>query len=200
MSNVTHIKLNVPTRFYSADKWLPIICEELKKGVTLKDACASFPEGPAPDTVLGWVQKDPEGAGRLYADAREIGYLLLGDRIEDIAQETHTYTIVPLLDAEGKQVCDPEGNPRYQRVLVPLSSDVIAHKRLHIDTLKWKLSKMLPKVYGDKVTQEHVGAGGGPITFAATQLKSLSDDELETLQRVLAKAEKSSQADAKDGN
>lgn len=190
MSNVAKIKLNVPTRFYSAETWLPRICEELKKGLALYEACSLFPDGPAPDTVLGWVKKDPEGAGRLYADAREVGYLVLGDRISEIASETHAYTYVPLLDAEGKQICDEEGNPRTQRVLVPLSSDVIAHKRLQIDTLKWKLSKMLPKVYGEKITQEHVGAGGGPIAFAATQLKSLSDEELETLQRVLAKAEK----------
>lgn len=190
MGKVTKIKPAATSRFFSPEAWLPLICEELKKGITLMDACAAFPDGPSADTVLSWVKKDPEGAGRLYADAREIGYLLLGDRIEDIAQETHTYTIVPLLDAEGKQVCDPEGNPRFQRVLVPLSSDVIAHKRLHIDTLKWKLSKMLPKVFGDKVTQEHVGANGGPITFAAAQLKALSDEELENLQRLLAKTDK----------
>lgn len=187
MGKVTNIKLNSTSRFYSPEVWLPQICEELKKGVTLMDACATFANGPSADTVLEWVKRDPEGAGRMYADAREIGYLLLGDRIEDIAQQTHTYTIVPLLDAEGNQICDAEGNPKHQRVLVPLNSDVIAHKRLHIDTLKWKLSKMLPKVFGDKVTQEHVGAGGGPITFAAAQLRGLSDEELDTLQKMLAK-------------
>ena len=187
MSNVTPIKLNVPTRFFSAETWMPLICEELKKGLALFEACALFPEGPAPETVLTWVKKDPEGAGKLYASAREIGYLVMGDRISEIAAETHTYTYVPMLDAEGNQICDPEGNPRKQRLLVPLNSDVIAHKRLQIDTMKWKLSKMLPKVYGEKVIQEHVGAGGGPITLAAMQLKQLSDDELETLQKMLAK-------------
>ncbi len=187
MGKVTNIKLNSTSRFYSPEAWLPQICAELRKGITLMDACATFPDGPSADTVMVWVRKDPEGAGRMYAEAREIGYLLLGDRIEDIAQQTHAYTIVPLLDAEGNQVCDAEGNPRHQRVLVPLNSDVVAHKRLQIDTLKWKLSKMLPKVFGDKVTQEHVGAGGGPITFAASQLKVLSDEELDTLQKMLAK-------------
>jgi hypothetical protein len=29
--------------------------------------------------------------------------------------------------------------------------------RLMVDTRKWYLSKVLPKIYGDKITQEHTG-------------------------------------------
>jgi hypothetical protein len=72
-------------------------------------------------------------------------------------------------------------------MLMPLNSDVIAHTRVQIDTRKWILSKMLPKIYGDKITQEHTGAGGGPITLTAVDLKNLSDDELENMSRLLAK-------------
>lgn len=32
-----------------------------------------------------------------------------------------------------------------------------------VNALKWLAAKRKPKVYGDRVTQEHVGAGGGPI-------------------------------------
>jgi hypothetical protein len=71
---------------------------------------------------------------------------------------------------------------------MPLNSDVIAHKRVQIDTRKWMLSKMLPKVYGDKVTQEHTGADGGPIAIAAVDLKNLSDEELENMHRLMRKA------------
>ncbi|WP_210419264.1 terminase small subunit-like protein [Acetobacter vaccinii] len=38
-----------------------------------------------------------------------------------------------------------------------------AAKRLHVDTLKWIMSKRAPKVYGDKITQEHTGPDGGPV-------------------------------------
>lgn len=38
-----------------------------------------------------------------------------------------------------------------------------AAKRLHVDTLKWVMAKRAPKVYGDKVTQEHTGPDGGPM-------------------------------------
>jgi hypothetical protein len=71
---------------------------------------------------------------------------------------------------------------------MPLNNDVIAHKRVQIDTRKWMLSKMLPKIYGDKLTQEHTGANGGPIAMAAVDLKNLSDEELENMNRLLTKA------------
>jgi hypothetical protein len=38
--------------------------------------------------------------------------------------------------------------------------------RLRIDTRKWLLSKALPKVFGDRFIQEHVGPNGGPINCA----------------------------------
>jgi hypothetical protein len=47
---------------------------------------------------------------------------------------------------------------------------------------------MLPKVYGDKVTQEHTGADGGPIAVTSVDLKNLSDDELEKMNMLLLKA------------
>lgn len=177
-------------RIFSPQIWMEPICSELEKGLSLYEACGMYDDGPSPDTVLKWVKEDPDGAGTRYSRAREIGYLVLADRIAEIASQTHAYTLVPLLDAEGNQMLDPEGNPRVKRVLVPLNSDVVAHKRLQIDTLKWKLTKMLPKIYGDKVIQEHTGAGGGPIAIAAVNLRNLKDDELEQMQQLMSKAAK----------
>ena len=36
-------------------------------------------------------------------------------------------------------------------------------KRVRMDARKWLASKMAPKVYGDKIQNEHTGADGGPI-------------------------------------
>ena len=70
-----------------------------------------------------------------------------------------------------------------------LSSEAIQRNRLRVDTRKWMLSKMLPKVYGDhtKVTNEHTGKDGGPIQLAAVDLRNLSDSELDDMQRLLDK-------------
>lgn len=40
--------------------------------------------------------------------------------------------------------------------------------RLRFDARRWYLSKLAPKRYGDKITQEHTGADGGPIQSQAT--------------------------------
>jgi len=37
--------------------------------------------------------------------------------------------------------------------------------KLRVDTRKWLMSKMAPKRFGDKITQEHTGEGGGPVQF-----------------------------------
>lgn len=180
-----------PPRKYDPEEWMPRICSHLSAGASLYEACdAVGPDGPSPDAVLDWVKKDPEGLGRRYAHARENGYLLLGDKIDRLAAETHAYTLVPELDPDGNQMYDDKGEPRTRRVLVSLSPDVIASKRLQIDTLKWKLSKMLPKVYGEKVTTEHTGKDGGPIAIAAVDLKNLSDEELDQVQRLMSKVVK----------
>ena len=164
------------------------VCEVLAAGESLEEACRRVADAPSTAAVMKWVMADPEGLGSEYARAREIGYRLLGDKIARIAAETHAWVTVHEQGPDGAFLYEPDGSPRLKQVLAPLSSDVIAHKRLLVDTLKWKLSKMLPKVYGDKITQEHTGKDGGPIALAAVDLKNLSDDELARMQELLAKA------------
>lgn len=47
--------------------------------------------------------------------------------------------------------------------------------RVRIDARKWVAGKMKPKKYGDRVTNEHVGANGGPIVV---HRRELSEEEL----------------------
>lgn len=163
------------------------ICAELKKGFSLDSICSAAGM-PTHATFLEWVEKDdPAGLAKDYAHAREIGYTLLADEIVALSDKTHEWITVHALNPDGEPMFDAKGLPVLKQMLMPLNSDIIAHKRVQIDTRKWVLSKMLPKVYGDKITQEHTGAGGGPITLAAVDLKNLSDDELENMHLLLAK-------------
>jgi hypothetical protein len=164
------------------------VCSQLKLGRSLDDVCrdAGMPDA---GTFMEWVLRDsPAGIASDYAHAREIGYALLAEEIIKLSDKTHEWVMIQELDDDGKPVFESDGKPKLKQVLLPLSADVIAHKRVQIDTRKWMLSKMLPKVYGDKVTQEHTGADGGPIAIAAVDLKNLSDEELENMQRLMMKA------------
>lgn len=42
----------------------------------------------------------------------------------------------------------------------------VAGLRLKADTIKWKLSKMAPRRYGDKLQTEVTGANGGPLAVS----------------------------------
>jgi len=162
-------------------------CEQLKLGRSLDSICKE-PGMPHAATIFDWIRDDPDGIGKDYARAREIGYNFLADEIIALSDKTHELVTVQMRDSAGNLVFESDGTPRVQQVLQPLSADLIAHKRVQIDTRKWMLSKMLPKVYGDKVTQEHTGAGGGPIAIAAVDLRNLSDADLANMKLLMAKA------------
>jgi len=54
--------------------------------------------------------------------------------------------------------------------------------RLRVDARKWVASKLKPKKYGDKVTQELTGVDGGPIEQRNTlDLSNLTDEQLRAI-------------------
>ena len=163
------------------------VCEELQKGRSLENICTKDEGMPTVAGFLKWVNTDPE-VSKDYAHAREIGYLKLADEIIALSDKTHEWVTVQEMDPDGHPMFDEVGEPVLKQVLMPLNSDVVAHKRVQIDTRKWMLSKMLPKIYGDKVVQEHVGSGGGAIQLSAVDLRGLSDVELVQMQTLLGKA------------
>lgn len=110
------------------------ICAVLAGGASLRAAAAA--EGVEPITVLNWCKAHPDFAIQ-YARARETGYQMWADRITELCAEAHEVA----MDTECGQ----------QR---------ISAIRLHIDTLKWQLSKMLPKVYGERQAVEVSGPEG----------------------------------------
>lgn len=164
------------------------LCKLLSNGSSLKDACAAVTDAPVQSHILEWIEDDPHGVGEMYTRARYIGYQLLADQIQKTSAETHCMTTVHAQDTKGNFMFNKDGTPQLKEVLAPLSSDVIASKRLQVETMKWMLSKMLPKVFGDKTTTELTGAGGGPIQLAAVNLKGLNDEELHQMQELMAKA------------
>lgn len=119
------------------------ICELLADGKSLRAACKET--GTAARSVLDIVDAEPLFAAQ-YAAARARGYQRLADEIIEISD-----------DARG-DVIETENGPR-------MDAEFVARSRLRVDTRKWMLSKMLPKVYGEKVTQELTGPDGGALVI-----------------------------------
>jgi hypothetical protein len=124
------------------------ICERLAEGESLRSICRS--DGmPVQATVFRWLSID-EAFLKQYARAREAQADRLADEILDIADDSSRDTI-PKVDKEGNEYGEQA------------NSEWIARSRLRVDARKWLASKMAPKKYGDKVTQEITGGGGGAL-------------------------------------
>ena len=141
------------------------VCTMMSSGVPCGKSC--FRAGVPKSTFLGWVKPDGSLADQ-YAQAREA-------MIHAIAEE-----VLQISDAEPISIVDQHGISRYD-------SAAVQHQRLRVDSRKWLLSKMMPKVYGDKTTQEVTGANGGPLTITSLDLKNLTDEELDNMDYLMSK-------------
>ena len=131
------------------------VCASLEETGSLRKTCSE--EGMPPEsTVRHWVQ-DVDGFAAQYAKARQVGYENLADDLLAIADDGNADVFVT---DEGALV---------------VRGDVVARARLRVDTRKWLLSKVLPKIYGDKVAL--TGEGGGPVNLALDVRFVGGDDE-----------------------
>lgn len=90
---------------------------------------------PSPSLVVTWVKEDPAYAEQ-YARAKEVQAHLMAEEILEIADD----------GTNDKKMVGKEGQ-EYEVT----DQEVIGRSRLRVDSRKWLLSKMLPKVYGDKL-------------------------------------------------
>ncbi len=121
------------------------ICERIAKGESLRKSCGSDRDDfmPGRRTVLEWLEVN-EGFRAKYARAREAQADHLADEMLEIADAPNATTNPVTGETELR---DPQRD------------------RLRVMTRQWIASKLAPKRYGDKVTQEHVGPDGGAVKF-----------------------------------
>lgn len=125
-----------------------IICERLADGESLKAICGSDVSLPDEKTVRRWALNDIEGFGALYTKAREIGYHSMADEIFEIADDGRN----DWMARHNERTGETDQVPNHEH---------INRSRLRVDTRKWFLSKVLPKIYGDKIAL--TGADGGAV-------------------------------------
>lgn len=95
--------------------------------------------------VRTWLRKDPERA-KLYDDARM-------DQAHSIVDQ-----LIEIADTADSSV----------------AADV-AKAKLRVETRKWLASRLLPRVYGERMMTEITGRDGGPVRL---DLKSMDDEAL----------------------
>jgi hypothetical protein len=121
-----------------SDEIADIIIERLEQGEALHAIC-STDDMPSHAAVHKWAAEMPSIFGDRYVRARELGYLKLADELDALAA--------------GLDV----GERRFE-------SGVVARHRLQVEQRRWTLSKMLPKVFGDKLD---VTSAGKPLASAS---------------------------------
>jgi hypothetical protein len=109
--------------------------------------------------IIGALE-NREGFSAQYANAREIAYHGMADETLEIADNGTNDTY---LDGEGNRRTD---------------TDVVARSRLRVETRKWFLSRVLPKIYGDRVAL--TGPAGGPIQMI--DLSAATNEQLAALE------------------
>ena len=113
---------------------------------SLATICKRNESFPSPATVYKWLIEQPQFSEN-YARAKEEQLQILADELVPIADTPEV----------GEKIRETKDGPMRE------IGDMIEHRKLQIDTRKWLLSKLAPKKYGDKISQEHSGPEGGPI-------------------------------------
>lgn len=121
---------------YDPDKADEIL-ELLSEGQTLREICRRDGMPPA-TTVRTWARDNREGFSERYALAREVGCFEMVDEIIEIADDGQNDWMAR--NGQGDEAAGWQVNHEH-----------IQRSRLRIDTRKWLASKVLPKVFGDKV-------------------------------------------------
>lgn len=109
------------------------ILASLEEGKSLRAICAKAGM-PARGTVHRWLNEIPDFRDR-YARSRDIGLDVMAD---DLLRIANTPKLGKTKKTSGESVEVTEG-------------DMISHRRLVVDTMKWYLSKMAPRRYGDRL-------------------------------------------------
>lgn len=121
------------------------ICVRIAQGESLNKICKGE-NMPAMSTVYRWLDAH-ELFRNKYVRAREDQADTLADEMLDIADEDPALAIARDGDDD----------------VIKVDGAAVAHQRLRIDTRKWIASKLKPKKYGDRVSQEHSGPDGAAI-------------------------------------
>jgi len=130
------------------------VCEQIATTTfSLRTICKQ--DGmPSVGTILKWLREKDEFLA-LYTRAKEEQADMLIEEMIDISD-----------DGSNDFMTVTKGDVEYEQE----NKEVTNRSKLRVETRKWIASKLKPKKYGDKITQELTGKDGGPITVTGMQI------------------------------
>lgn len=129
------------------DRIFNYVCSQVEIGRSVSEVLGEN-DMPTRETFYEWIRNDKTKSDN-YAKSIEIRADYYFDEMVKIAYNTE----------EGETV---KSGPNGVEVT---SGDMLGHRRLKVDTLKWVLSRMNPKKYGDKTD---ITTNGNEITSPKT--------------------------------
>lgn len=130
-------KLGRPSKY--SDELAYKICERIAAGESLRHI-AMIEGMPCVDTIREWVRDKKEFSAQ-YARAKELSADSFLEQIQEIAHD-------------GRNDWEVIESERTGQDRIVLNAEAVQRSRLRVDTLKWVMSKLAPKKYGDKVEHE----------------------------------------------
>jgi len=132
----------VPPSEFPADI-LDIVCHRVLCGERLSNI-HNDPKMPGQGIILKWLNTD-EAFRERFLECQKIRALMDSEHMQDIADGKTKVEIEKVItNTEGEQ----------ETVTVEVPEDV-QRSALRVKTMQWRASKLLPKVFGDKIQQEH---------------------------------------------
>jgi hypothetical protein len=135
------------------------ICRRLAEGETLRAICR---DDAMPDrsTVMDWLDKKEDFSSQYDAARIKQAHHLFEELLEIADDGTNDFV---------------EKETEKGKVIVTADKEHISRSRLRVDTRKWFLSKVLPKVYGDKLDVTTDGKAVTGISTVLTQIENGND-------------------------
>lgn len=140
MSEAKTKKLGAPTK--KTTKILEQICTGIASGKSARAMCLEV--GIDQSTLWKWIAED-EIFSKQYARAKDLCADYYAEEIIEISDSSERDKYI---DENGREVTDHEA---------------VQRSRLRVDARKWYASKLAPKKYGDKVTNEIAGDPDKPL-------------------------------------
>jgi hypothetical protein len=130
------------------------VLDGMALGKSLRQMCKEI--GCVESTVRRWAIEDRNGFRAHYASARELQVDAMADEILEVANDGTNDWMTIQRGGESVEVENRE---------------VVNRSRLRVDTMKWVMSKIAPKKYGEKTQHEVTGADGSPLTISWVEPK-----------------------------